>query len=144
MTENTRNEHAGQLFDFLVDHPEGVTWEDAAAAFPWARHRSSFGVVVRRLRRTLGNDDEMTVVCDPRRHRQSWLYRLVGDPSEADGWQANRIGDAEARLLTILDVSRSVARRSDGRTLVGKKARKIESTIGYLVGELADLESATR
>jgi len=132
-------DQAAQLFDFLVDHSEGVTWEDTKKEFRWAKDRPHFFHVVRRLRQILGDDDQINVVCDPRGHRETWLYRLVGDPEEALPWQANRLKDLEARLETIAAVAASVARNVDKRTIVGRKASKIESTVGYLLHELGDL-----
>lgn len=136
---NLENE-AAQLYDFLIESPEGITWQDAHRRFGW-KHRSHFFRVVRRLRLILGDDDEVTVVCDPRGMRETWLYQLVGDPELAYPWQANRIGDMEARLETVLAVSTSVARTVDGRTTVGKKALRISATVGYLLGELALLDN---
>jgi hypothetical protein len=133
---------AGLLYDFLVDSPDGITWEDASRKFGW-KHRTYFFRVIRKLRLILGDDDEMTVICDPRGMRETWLYQLVGDPELAYPWQANRIGDMEARLETVLSVSTSVAKNVDGRTLVGKKSRRIKATVGYLLGELAQLSEET-
>ena len=132
------DDDAGDLYDYLVANPEGITWENTHEdlGFPY---RTYFFRVVRRLRIILGDDDEMTVVCDPRGTRQTWLYRIVGNPTEAYAWQANRIGDMESRLETVLAVSTSVARNTDGRTVVGKKSRRIKATIGYLLGELHEL-----
>lgn len=131
------DDDAAALFDYLVSNPDGVTWEDVERELAFPR-RNYFFRVVRRLRATLG-DDEISVVCDPRGMRETWLYRIVGNPTDAAPWQENRLSDMESRLETILNVSTSVARNTDGRTLVGRKARRISSTIGYLLGELANL-----
>lgn len=137
--KDTIADQAAELFDYMVAQPEGATWEDVACKFDWAANRAHFFHVARKLRLILGEDDQINLVCDPRGRGQTWLYRLVGNPEDALPWQANRLRDAEARLGTIVSVASSVGRGVGKRTLVGRKARKIESTVGYLLRELGDL-----
>lgn len=84
-------------------------------------------VAVRRLRDNLATTGAgMTVVCEPNGHQLPWLYRLVSlDAVKADRsrWLPNRIQDVERRLKTILHVVDAVVDGTDGRTLLGKKAR---------------------
>jgi hypothetical protein len=127
------------LFDFAVEHPEGFTYYMVEAKHRWDRSR--FFETVRKLRMVCVHDDEITLVCVPQGAREAWLYRLVGVASDPDAriWQANRLGDLEARLDTSENVATVLAAQADARTVVGRKARKIANTLGYLKGELQDL-----
>lgn len=132
---------AESLFDFAVERPEGFTWEDAHVRYGWDRPR--FFVAARELRMILGHDDEINLVCAPTTGGAPWVYRLVGNSTDADAryWQTNRIGDMETRLATQAAVATSLAVKIDKRTVPGRKAAKISKTLTYLLGELADINS---
>lgn len=98
---------------------------------------------MRALRRILG-DDEFTLVCISQSQHERWRYSLVGNADDAASrfWQANRIGDVEARLETIQHVTGSISHGTDGRTTVGRKARMIASTVTHLRETLAVIAEA--
>lgn len=127
------------LFDYAVERPVGFTRYDVADDLGWTKDR--FTKAVNATRRTLGHDDMINLVCDPQGQHEAWLYRLVGTPAESSVWIANRVGDTEARLHTMKDVSRSMERASDGRTIAGRKARKMARSFEYLIQELADIDA---
>ena len=97
--------------------------------------------VVRRLRLVFAGDD-INLVCEPQMLREPWVYKLVGNVEDARSWSTNRISDIETRLETIQAVAESLTNATDGRTIEGRKARKIHRTLGYLIGELAEIAVA--
>ena len=142
-----RVEKVNDLWDFAVAHPEGFTWADVRdetdahgnPCHPWAQERSGFFAVTRALRITIGAGDSINLVCEPQGSGELWRYRLVGTYEAARPWNANRLGDIEARLETIAGVSRSLVAATDGRRVDGRKARLIAKTVGRLVEDLAEL-----
>ena len=123
------------LFDVLAATPDGVDVVEMATALGCTTAQAYRSV--HDLRLFLGDTDNINVVCDPNGHRQLWKYRLVGDVDGAMPWQQNRLSDLEQRLVTIGKVSKSVASGLDKRTLEGKKALAIASTIDVLNNQLA-------
>lgn len=130
-------DRAGQLYDYAVEHPEGFTYQDIERDFEW--QRSEFVGVVRTLRAILA-DDEINLTCEPQGQGEPWLYKLIGSYDDARPWATNRIGDLETRLETIGSVSQTLVSATDGRSIEGRKARKMKSTLDYLRGELADID----
>lgn len=75
---------------------------------------------------------EHSVVAEPHGHKQPWLYGLrsgneIIGATSTDGtdsrWVPNRLDDAERRLKTIKNVLKVAVKATDGRTLLGRKAR---------------------
>lgn len=134
---------AGLLYDFAVSKPDGFTYADAVEEFGW--DRAYFFAVVREVRLDLAGDS-ITLPCVPQGHGELWLYTLIGGSDESGKkWQQNRIGDTESRLQTMEAVSSAIARDTDGRSVVGKKARKISRVIGRLIEDLDEInEGASR
>lgn len=129
---------AGELFDFAVSRPEGFTNVEAMAELEIKR-LSDFNRSARRLRITLGEDDEINLVCDPQGSGEKWLYRLVGNLEEAGPWVANRLRDMEARLETQHGVAKSVVTATDGRSVEGRKARLFAKVYSRLREDLEEL-----
>jgi hypothetical protein len=129
-------DNVGELFDYAVSKPNGFTWADVVEDLEWSRPKVN--MVIRQLRLVLGGDD-INLVAEPSGRYQPWIYRLVGTYGEAREWLDNRIHDMESRLELIHSVASSVTRAADGRSVQGRKARKIERTVGYLLRELADI-----
>lgn len=129
---------ANKLFDFSTDHAT-FTYEDACRAFGWPR--TYFYKVVRRLRRILG-EDEITLTCKTQGPYEPWLYSLVATIEGHEFWIGNRIKDAETRFLTMESTMRSIVGATDGRSMEGRKARRIEMSLRHLREELALLEVA--
>lgn len=135
---DARSRRAALLFDFAVSKPNGFTLEDIEREFSW--DRKTFFVAVRQLRTAMQGDDEINLVCNPRGSRQTWLYRLVGNYTDAKPWMSNRMGDMERRLETVQGVASSIKNATDGRSKEGRKARKVLRTVSYLIEELAAIE----
>jgi len=129
-------EKIAALYDLAADRPEGFTYIDVEEHLGWGR-QTFFGVV-RQLRLVFA-DDEINLICEPDGYLEPWRYKLVGNVDAARGWSTNRIGDIETRLETIQSVAETLTKATDGRTIEGRKARKIHRTLGYLIGELAEI-----
>jgi phosphoribosylformylglycinamidine (FGAM) synthase-like amidotransferase family enzyme len=128
------------LYDYAVARPGGFTYADVYKDLQWERSR-----LIRTARqvRLLFHDDTVNLICDPQGFRQPWLYRLVGNYDDARPWSANRAGDLEARLITMLAVAETTVHTTDGRTALGKRARLIHSTLGNLVVQLDTIDAAS-
>lgn len=131
-----RVERMEKLFDLAAFNADGFTVEDAAAALGCSPQLVS--TAIRDLRSFLA-DDSINLICEPAGFLAPWVYRLVGNFDEARGWTANRIGDAEARLLTLQAVATSVLTGTDGRTIEGKRAKIMVKALGRLVEDLGEL-----
>jgi hypothetical protein len=131
-----RIERMEKLFDLAAFNADGFTIDDAAAALGCSTQQVR--TAVSDLRSFLA-DDSINLVCEPGRHLEQWIYRLVGNFDDARGWTANRIGDAEARLLTLKAVATSVMAGTDGRTLEGKRAKVMVKALGRLVEDLGEI-----
>ena len=129
---------ADALFDFLADRPNGATVTDMRNEFGWGHGQTN--QAIRALRKVLA-EDVINVVCEPHVHRGRWLYRLVGHPADSRFYVTNRLLDLEARLETQQYVTESLEHATDGRTVEGRKARKIARTLSYLQKELADIDA---
>ncbi|MDQ3307570.1 MAG: hypothetical protein M3499_04315 [Actinomycetota bacterium] len=134
---NRKTEDAGRLYDFAVRHPDGFTYVDVGRDFGWSR--VYFYAVVRVVRSVFAGDAIALVCTPPTTGSEPWLYELVSTYDAARPWAVNRIGDMESRLDTVHGVASSLTNATDGRTMEGRKVRKIESTVGYLLRELADI-----
>jgi hypothetical protein len=132
-----RAEQIAALFDFAADKPEGFTYIDVRATLGW--QRDQFVKVARQLRLVFA-DDQINLVCEPQGSCEPWRYKLVGNVEDARAWSSNRIGDIETRLETIKAVAETLTNATDGRTIEGRKARKIHRTLGYLIGELSEID----
>lgn len=135
-----RIEKVEQVFDYLAGHPDGATGDEMAA---WLEvSKSTIQRVVHDLRIVLGGTDSITVTCEALGlPTEPHTYRLVGNLEDATGWLSARILEQEVRLETIEYSTASLVTGSDGRTLEGKKARKIHRTLKYLREELAEIGS---
>ena len=76
---------ADELFDFAVGHPEGFTRSDACDEYSCSSR--DFDSVARDLRRVLGDDDNIFLVCTTQ-GRGEWRYQLVGNLDGAREWGA--------------------------------------------------------
>lgn len=114
---------------FALDHLEGFRGEEACRALEWDARK--FGRIVRQFRET-HCDETLNLVCDPGSHREPWVYRLVGNYEDAQPWATNRLGDLEARLMTIEWVAQTVTNVTQEASRDGRRARLIHSTVHYL------------
>lgn len=132
------DDKAGELHDFAADRIEtGFVYEDVRAEFGWDYW--DFMSAVRRVRRIYA-DDEWTLICDPQGQNERWRYRWARGYEEAKVWLANRTGDGDSRLHTMLDVAQSAMNGEDGRSIPGRKARKRVKAFSRLIEDLAELE----
>lgn len=123
-----RSEKIDALFDFVIDHPEGVTVSQMRAALGMREIKG----VIRGLRLVLASEDR-NLTATPAGPNQEWLYTI---DAQSEAWAANRVGDAESRLETMTAMMQSVVRATDGRTMVGRKSRKMEVTFRHLQEDL--------
>lgn len=133
---------ANELFDYLAGpgNPKGVRLREIMDHFKWNRSRAT--EAIRSLRLILGDGDTINLVADPTEYREQWIYRLVGNYDDARWYIGNRIGDLEARLETQAGIAQSLETATDGRTVEGRKARMIRSTLSHLVEQLVLLDSS--
>jgi hypothetical protein len=127
------------LFDYAVAHPNGFTKDDIEADLGWEPATTQW--VARNLRLTFA-DDDINLVCEPQGQGERWLYKLVGNPDDARIWATNRTADLESRLRTMAAVASSLENATDGRTVEGRKARKIHRSLARLVEDLEDITTA--
>lgn len=125
------------LFDLLVAKPDGVTINEIAKKFDVPVHIARG--LTRHLRKILGNDDTVNVICTPQSHREQWRYQLVGNYDEGSAWVSNRIGDVETRIETMNSVVSALARALDKRTVQGRRAMVIARGLGRVIEDLTDL-----
>jgi hypothetical protein len=131
---------ANALFDYLAGNPNGIRLAGMMSHFKWNRAKAT--EAIRSLRLILGDGDSINLVADPTEHMGQWLYRLVGNYEDARWYVNNRIGDLEARLDTQVGIAQSLETATDGRTVEGRKARMIRSTLSHLVEQLRLLDSS--
>lgn len=129
-------EKVSLLFDFAATKPEGFTYLDVDEKLGWSR---DFFVRVARDLRLMFKGDTITLTCEPGGHGLPWIYKLVGNYDGARPWATNRIGDMESRLETVHAVAETLVNATDGRSQDGRKARKVQRTIGRLIEDLADI-----
>ena len=141
------------LFDLLVDNPDGLRYPEVEEETGWSS--CIFQATVQSLRDWLavdGNDIDgvhYTLPCDPEpgNWRGPWVYCLTpGDEVEpsaaaAEGkrWLINRLSDVDRRLVTVQNTTVNIVRQTDGRTVVGKKARDLHKTISRAMEDLDEL-----
>lgn len=128
-------EDVGRLFDYLVEHTEGVTYREAAEAWGWTRRH--FLEVVLFFRRLFANDPS-ALVCnrDPDHLRGPWIYCISQDTRE---WHAARMAHVETEIETMRDVASSATKVLDGRTLMGKRAKLMHRSFVRLLEDLSEL-----
>ena len=138
MPRGSTSERIDALFDLLMDRPDGVTIDEIVEELRLPDH-SSARHVIREFRLVFGESD-VNLVANPQGKGKRWNYSLVGTPEAAQQWAHNRIRDAETRLQTMAAVARSIVNATDGRTVDGRKARLMESTLTYLSTQLGNIE----
>lgn len=131
-----RDDYAGLLFDYAVKTPEW-TVDDATAALGWTH--PALNMAIRRLRLTLGEADDINLVCTPQGKGERWVYSLTGNVEMAKPWVDNRLRDMEARLETMAGVAKSLVAATDGRSAEGRRARLIERAVRHLLEDLGAL-----
>ena len=128
------------LYDYAQAKPEGFTYKDVARDLGW-EDRSRLFRTARYVRLMFANDS-INLVCEPQGQREPWRYRLVGTYAEARGWGGNRDRDLKTRVATICAVAKTLVHTTDGRTMEGKRARLVESTLSNLLVQLAAMQEA--
>lgn len=124
------------VLDVLRQHPNGMTI--SALAIAMGENERAVYRDIRWLRR---RGDLDNIPATPNGYMQPWLYRVTNDLETNSEWVANRIGDAESRFETMIGQAETLIRVTNGRTTNGRKARKIDRVLRYLMQELADIDS---
>jgi hypothetical protein len=122
-----------QLFDFITDHPEGVTWEDISDHLLIDHGQTNR--VIRAFRLEFANQS-VNLTASPQGSLDKWLYTL---DASSEAWAENRIADAESRLETMAAMMKTVVNATNPRSLAGRKARKMEVAFRHLQENLAEL-----
>lgn len=117
-----RQKQMTHLFDLLVANPDGVTVDEIVDGL--GLRRGSVRLLIRMFRREFASQD-VNLVCDRPAGGGQWLYRLVGDPTEAAPWVAYRRRSLDGQFVTFLAVVESLANATDGRSVDGRKARAL-------------------
>jgi len=133
-------ERLSALFDLLAAAPDVLYVNDIADKLGVTI--SYTNQLIRELRLMFGDDDTVNLVCEPKGHQHRWGYRLEGTLEGITFWEANRIGDAESRLVTMNAVLSSIVRNIDADSVDGKKARIMQRYIRRALEDLAELRSA--
>jgi hypothetical protein len=126
------------LFDYAEAHPDGFDIHDVEDDLDWRREHL---YAVGRALRLVFADDEINLICEPNGYNKPWLYKLVGTYDDARVWATVRYRDMYSRLETTEAVATSLVNATDGRSIEGRKVRKIARTLSYLRAELVDIEA---
>lgn len=121
-----RAQWAGQLYDLLVQYPEGLTGPDVQDILDWDANQ--FGAAVQALRDIFSDDgDSITVVCEPQGQREPWLYILVdgaATTNEDDSrWVGIMLNHIERRLKTMRNVLATGIKATRATSIIGRKVR---------------------
>jgi hypothetical protein len=127
-----------QLYDFLADHPT-VTRDQIAKHMDVSYARA--GKVIHALRIFLGDTKDISLVCDPNPNDRNgpWLYSLIGTLEGARPWQTNQMRHLVTRIETSNAIADSLIAATDGRTVDGRKVRKIHRVLSRLLEDLEEL-----
>lgn len=128
-----RDEEADRLYEYAVAHPEGFTKHDVKRDLGWHSVKLSHIARVVRMRHA---NDEINLICLPEGQSQPWRYMLSATPEAIRQWGQQREGDMETRLKTMAAVASSNVNTTDGRTLDGRRARLVASTLSSLLVQL--------
>lgn len=136
--EARQQREVAELLQYAISKPQGFTRQEAYGDLNWSREK--FGRVSRRFRKVHGQDT-FNLVCSPNGKGQEWLYTLAGTYEDSRPWLSNREKDMMARLGTAVGVAEAIVNATDGRTLTGRKARLVHSTLSNLLVQVEMLES---
>jgi len=134
-----RKARVGELYDLIAGAPNGLDKYQIAKGLDVALDVAT--QTIRDLRIIFGTDKDINLPATPNGYRQPWIYRLEGTYDGAREWFTNRVGDLEARLETIEQMSASILSGAPTHTLEYQKSDKINRTISYLRKELATIEA---
>jgi len=135
-----RDERRDLLRLQLEANPAGIDYDDIMADL--GVDYVTAGQAVRDLRLWYFHEgDTITVVGTPQGKGQRWLFTLAGTTDAARPWVVNRLLDTESRLRTMHSVLGVLVNASDGRTVAGRKARRIERGLRHLVEDLDALDA---
>lgn len=132
---------ADDLFDFAVAHPQGFTRSEFRTDFPVTSRE--FDSLVRELRRILGDDDNIYLVCSTQ-GRGEWRYQLIGNFDGSREWGVWMLAHSEARIETQQWLYRALVKALDGRTIEGRKAKMMERAMRHLHEELVAIDEDGR
>jgi hypothetical protein len=127
-----RDDRVEDLLDYAMAHPTWVLSE-AAADLGWSI--ADVKATIRPLRSFLA-DFDYNLVCESPGTVGEWIYKLVGSVNDSSPWIANRMKDSHTRLRTISNVNASIAKSVDKRTVEGRKANLIHTTVEALLAQL--------
>jgi len=129
------DEDAGRLLDYLIDHEEGLTYEDANTVWGWRKRY--FQMVVQYYRMLFANDPRPLISDkNPEDKRGPWIFKLSHDPR---AWEAHRTIAIESQIETVEYIARSALKGLDGRTVLGKRERIFHRYFSRLVEDIAEL-----
>jgi hypothetical protein len=133
---------AGEVYDCLVDAPNGLTLDDLQRKTAASRDRVRKAIRTARL--VLADHDTLFILCEPQGPREPWLYRLVDGAvipdAEETAWTANRVGDAQSRVKLLSAAMEVATHATSSRTSIGKKARVLDKQLRRLVEDLEEIE----
>lgn len=133
-----RDDRRDLLFDMLVASPKGTDYDEIIATFGWWYPDAVRAV--HDLRLVLSDTgDDITVTLTPQGKGERWLIRLEGTVDGARPWVTNRILDSESRMATMHAVLRPLVQATDGRTMEGRKVRRMERGLRHLIEDLGDI-----
>jgi len=138
------HDRALELFELLVDNPDGVTKPEIDAHLGCSAKAGRSAI--RALRNELSDGDTINVITNPTpRGDGPYVYTLVGSfTDEARAWFGASSKQIDTRLDLMLWVSQSLAKATDGRTVEGRKARIRVKAFARLIEDLADAEPQQR
>lgn len=134
------------LLELLGNDPDGITVDQIAAGL--ATDYNTARRTIHDLRVWLGDTGQVFLVCLPQGGNDRWLYRLTdGAQLATEGtpeawWVKNRVDDAQTRVATVAAGLQVAVRMTDGRSLVGRRARRMALSLNRLVEDLALIDEA--
>jgi hypothetical protein len=142
MTTPKEIERAEELFNILSNGDQNR--DQILATTRW--NRQQFVKAVQTLRDILSdNNDTISVTAEPRGRWRCWMYGLRGggtmlNPEESE-WIGNRIRDLDRRIPTIVAVVNTAANGTDGRSVLGRKARAYQKHLTRAMEDVAEITS---
>jgi hypothetical protein len=128
-----------QLFELLAAAPDGLTKPQIAYLMTLSIDRVE--QVVHDLRIELGGGDTVTVPCDPDPDNPGgpWIYKLVGNITDAKEYFGYRVRGLEAEMVTMYAMTESLLRSADKRTRDGRQLGAIHRHLGRMLEDLEEI-----
>jgi hypothetical protein len=118
------------LVGLLMAAPDGLVREEIAAGLNLSIPQVH--TLLHKARRTLGETENVNIIseCLP---GPTWVYRLVGDPSDAEEWRRSRLRNVRTTLVTTAAVLDSTGRGLDKRSAEGRMYKTIALSTRHLI-----------